>query len=84
MFQLVDMHMHFINIVRHSLQDEPDIFDFIDRFKYTGNISRLSFRLAHYDRTICQHAFSELYRIHYVLEICSFSHNYSELRLTLN
>ena len=32
MFQLVDMHMRFINIVRHSLQDEPDIFDFIDRF----------------------------------------------------
>ena len=64
MFQLVDMHMRFINIVRHSLQDEPDIFDFIDRFKYIGNISRWSFRLAHHDRTICQHIFTELYGIY--------------------
>ena len=64
MFQLVDMHMRFINIVRHSLQAEPDIFDFIDRFKYIGNISRWSFRLAHHDRTICQHIFTELYGIY--------------------
>ena len=69
MFQLVDMHMRFINLVRHSLQDEPDIFDFIDRFKYTGNISRRSFRLAHYDRTICQHAFTELYGLYTITSI---------------